>query len=355
MENAINETIPYMIPYVGEALMARDLYSGAKDAVTNGLNLSNGSQMLFSALPLGVGTTTRSLRFPKYLGGVERRGIETLMRTSSGANPAEPIKQGIQEIISTNPARLVPLTVYGLTGYRWGPKGYYNSLAHYQPNNGVYKFWRPRGNVSYYSGFEGRGTPIMVGDVSPSKTEVPDLIDAYLYKKPIDPAYGVVKVNQGDDFGVFKDYVAKNYANKAENIPVYEVVSTPSDTPSQTVAQSFGVRGSDEVRSRFPLIGSTRPNVGGHNVNIARMSDGNFGFRLEDIWKFNSDEYMKRWKLNNLPWYQKKLYKKMLDEVDRLGTPVVTRTKWSTSPFPESVSNFPSQTSKFTLIGDLTK
>ena len=74
-------------------------------------------------------------------------------------------------------------------------------------------------------------------------------------------------------------------------------------------------------------------NVAGHIGTKGRTPDGGSVVQLQDIWKFNPDEYFAKWLQNKRPYEdQSPLMKKAimwgLQEVDRLGTPVITRTKW---------------------------
>ena len=334
VENAINQTIPYMIPYVGEALMFKDAYNGVKDIADNGLNWNNGIQTALSGIPLGVGAATRSLRIPKYVGDVERRGAESLMRTTIAPNPLPEAYKNISIMVNgeLGRKRLASNVIYILSGKKYGPKGYYNSYAPY----------RTDGTIAANSGFiplQGKYPQILDGKN--------DLIDAFMYTKTIDPAFGVKKVEP--DYGVHSQYVKDNYPNK--NIPVYEMTEMNGYAGNSPEVVSTGktVSRGNIVASEIAddVTGHYSPNVGGHYVEEGYLHDGTQNIRMQDIWKFNPDEYGERWKYiyKQVPddaslsekvkaYLYNTVTKIGLHEVDRLGTPVVIRSKWIKPDYP---------------------
>ena len=118
---------------------------------------------------------------PTYLKNVAKRGIETAMRTTANSNPIDDIQRGLSHILKKDKKRALSIGNYILTGTRIGNKGYYNSLA-----------LDPR---KYYSGISGKDSSLPAND----------MIDAFLYKKPIDTRYGVTRVNN-KDYGVHSQY-----------------------------------------------------------------------------------------------------------------------------------------------------
>ena len=74
-------------------------------------------------------------------------------------------------------------------------------------------------------------------------------------------------------------------------------------------------------------------NVAGHLARKGTTSSGTPVIQRQDIWKFNADEYLQKWLekdpgYKKMPLFMKKAAKWGLQEVDRLGTPVISRTKW---------------------------
>lgn len=247
---------------------------------------------------------------PTYLKNVAKRGVETAMRTTSSANPISEIQQGLSHVIKKDPKRALSIGNYVLTGTRIGNKGYYNSLA-LDPNN-------------YYSGFfkKNPGPP------------VDDLIDAFLYKKPIHESYGLSRINT-KDYGVHSQYIKDNYPNK--DIPIYEVGKTAGQSLHyyrKPIPDNYKADITGRSVGSFKLPSGHLMDVGGHLKETAVNEVGEpFATRFQDIWKFNPKDYTGRWKQQfdniNLP------IKAGLKLVDHLGTPVVTRTQWVKPEFAE--------------------
>ena len=230
--------------------------------------------------------------------------------------------------------RLAHIADYILTGRRVGPKGYYNSFAGYQPMNlaNIVKnptwtekweaFKHPVGSSQAYSGF------VTTSGHVPNMTERNDIIDAFLYGKDIDPSFGVKKIAVGENFGPHTDYVRTNYLSKARDIPVYEM-NTPDGIDIATPEGNW----KSVENGLFDGGNGDFLNVAGHIGIKGKTPDGSSVIQRQDIWKFNPDDYFERWLKNKRPYEdQPSLLKKAtswgLKEVDRLGTPVISRTKW---------------------------
>ena len=253
---------------------------------------------------------------PTYLKNVAKRGVETAMRTVPFANPIEDIVGGMTDIIRQEPKRAFAIGNYILTGTRLGNKGYYNS---FNPTS-----------RKYFSGF------------FPSKEETyynyylpeNDLIDAFLYKKPISPKFGVKKLNT-KDYGVHNNYIKEYYPNK--DIQVYEVlpdefIPMAENAPEVPVIKK--VVGNDQEELFDSTTGWT-PNVAGHLEEHSYDLTGLNMIRAQDIWKFNPSEYMAKWGYQFSTANKALLAKLGLKTVDHLGTPVITRTRWISNSTPE--------------------
>lgn len=271
----------------------------------------------------------------RYSQNVGKRAVETAMRTTPYANPIPEISNNFHTMLQGNNGgrtRLFHIGNYILTGKRIGPKGYYNSFAPFVQLNGSFinrpglknrikAFTQPEG-VSY--AFSGHVNSL--GQV-PQYTGGNDMIDAFLYGSTIDPKYGVLKVNP--DYRVHTDYINKWYPNK--KIQVYEVQNSsgiPEDqvtfqspwTPSNKFSQDFGTNSNNIL------------NAAGH-LKQTGIYNGSKVRRRQDIWKFNPTEYKQKWFENRRlytdePLWKKKLLDSGLRYVDRIGTPVITRTGW---------------------------
>ena len=246
---------------------------------------------------------------PTYLKNVAKRGVETAMRTTYDPDPVDEIVGGMKHIIKRDPKRAAAIGAYTLTGIRLGNKGYYNSLL---PNSNF-----------YYTGFR----PTRINTLPPSLPEN-DLIDAFLYKKPISPKFGVKKLDT-KDYGVHTDYVKQHYPDKDvqiyETLPPEDLSTVPTkDIPKVPITKK--VRGENGWLSQFRTNTGWEPNVAGHLEEISQDLTGHNMSRKQDIWKFNPDDYVSKWghEISTKP-----LYTKLgLKIVDHLGTPVITRTRW---------------------------
>lgn len=261
----------------------------------------------------------------KWANNVARRGIETAMRTTASSNPILEIKDNLKSMLHGRNGgirRLSTIGRYILTGDRKGKKGYYNSLAGYGGE----------GNTDYYGGFF--DPTWNVGRNYPGN----DYIDAFLYNKTVDPAYGVKKVAQGRDFGPHSKYMEMKFGDKYDRTPVYEVVNKNRRYagPVENVKQWTG---NDEITSPIDFITDKGwgVNVGGHLIQRGTTPGGYPVVRGQDIWKFDPKEYMKKW-MNDYSDEPMSKYKKFiinhgLRAIDKYGTPIITRTGWQRALF----------------------
>lgn len=249
---------------------------------------------------------------PTYLKNVAKREIETAMRTTGVPNPIGKIVSGIKDIIKHDPKRALSIGNYILTGSRLGNKGYYNSFS-------------SAPEVYYYTGFF--SSPDAPPETWLSFKNENDLIDAFLYKKPISPKFGMKKLDT-KDYGVHTDYVKKYYPDK--DIQVYETLPDVSTVPIKDIPEVptiKRVQGSaeDEI---FTTQKGWIPDVAGHLEEYSYDLTGHNMIRGQDIWKYNPSDYMARWGSNISSKPEKLIYKLGLKAVDNLGTPVITRTRW---------------------------
>lgn len=204
--------------------------------------------------------------------------------------------------------RLLANTNYVLTGQKVGIPGYSNSFA---PQVGTY--------IAQNKGF---------WHVPKGLEDADDVIDAFLYSKEIDPRFGLKLVNRGNDFGVHEQYVAKNYATKASDIPVYEV-QNEINVPTENMVD-FGIwKSADHGNTKlFSADGiHSAVDVGGHQVRIGKAKDGTTASQGQDIYKFNATDFDKKYHNLMSPVKRKAMYV-AAKAFDALGTPVITRSKW---------------------------
>lgn len=287
-----------------------------------------------------------------------RRLIETFMRTSDGANMFENLEDVNRSFfkpiaISFTPnipkekriemlKRPAAIIKYIALGKRT-PGIYYNTFSYINtPYSGIY------GLSPYYDRM-----------FSQNGYKNGDLIDAFLYKKPM-KIEGLEK-DPLNDKGVFDSYVAKKYPNK--EIPTYQVTSKNATWDDTNIPQH------PNQQSIQPLIGAApkgdmgsiqiRPGLDINTAGHLKVKGTNNTFQQQDIWKFDADEYMKRWgnaymqqapfkwdkkssfknniiSFNNSkvkPLLTRKLANTALQTVDYYGTPVITKSPWFITPF----------------------
>lgn len=286
-------------------------------------------------VPLNGAALTRSAR--KTVGNIERRAIETAMRTTPESNPIRSIIEGVNFMKSSDKGRkrLKAIGKYILTGQKTNNKGYYNSFAAspFSPNG-----------ADFYGGYSNRKF------MHPVFKEEPDYIDAFLYKKDI-PL--LTKVAQGKDFGIHTDYVRRRYANKQADIPVYEITSR-RDMPDYRIYDSDAWISSKRAKllPEFPgYDGKSEVNVAGHLVQLGKFANNGIpvlAVRGQDIWKFDPKDYYEKWLSKNstcgaftddTPLWEKIIALAGLHEVDRFGTPIITRTNWQNTGFTIDTDN----------------
>ena len=261
---------------------------------------------------------------PRYSINTMRRGVETAMRTSPMQDGLTTILNNGKQIIKDRDfQRMRTIGKYIFTGRTTGNKGYYNSLRAVNPEE------------NYYGGFDW---------IPEKKKKKNDAIDAFLYRKEIDPGFGLYKKAQGKDFGIHTDYVANNYPGKAKNIQVY---STSETEPLSGKIKVTGSKGTDNMIETEANVGY---DAAGHRLIEGVDAAGNKHIMEQDIWKFKPKEYIKKWLDNNnnidLPLWKKTLMRVGLEATDCVGTPVIVRTPW------KKATTF--DTSKATLKGDLS-
>lgn len=270
---------------------------------------------------------------PAYYGAkwgtnAEKRLYETAMRSSSGVVDPTGVWGYAKEVVKNDPKRAAAIAGYILSGKTTKAtkdmgKGYYAALL---PDHKI-----------YYD-----GTTRQINNTSMNDQRVAnknDMIDAFLYEKEIDPAYGLKRI-EGGDYGIHADYVTQKYPNK--KIPVYEQQDYGSELYAKKSKEwePFGKSiGSENQEDFFSLKNPHRGiDVGGHLTQYYKGKEQNYifpdeydniyGKQHQDIWKFNPDEYMTKWVDTNInpSKIKRALMYRGLKDLDLLGTPVITRT-----------------------------
>ena len=146
------------------------------------------------------------------------------------------------------------------------------------------------GTPTFYTGLNGATTELRIPEYGH------DAVRTYLYGEPLVSFKEVPNA----DLGVHESYVAKNYPNK--KIKVYES-NQPTNfghfRPSEEPVY-FGTKSANGEIDNF-VKGKTIPeqfDAAGHLIEEG-MLDGDLFTRQQDIWKFNSKDYMDKWIDNN--------------------------------------------------------
>lgn len=211
-----------------------------------------------------------------------KRGVEVVMRTSNDANPIEDILYYFNKASLRDHAGVVSYITTGIGHNTYAPEA--------------------------YTGFQ-------------KAAKGNDMIDAYLYNKIINPSYGVKKVRT--EYGPHEDYIRVTYPYK--DIPVYENTETIDFYTNKPLKEATNVTNKTAWKGTNNNLdfGDRGVDAAGHLVQEG-MSNGKKVYRAQDIWKFNPDEYKKKWSSFDLD--SKAILG--LKILDKLGTPVITRTPW---------------------------
>lgn len=321
-------------PIMTAATMAGGWLGG--NAVDTGIELATGKSWAknmsdwtgLDAVPAELtnpGMWIGGYQIPKYGTNVLRRGVETAMRTSPVQNGLTTVWDNTRSLLANKDyQRMRAIGKYIFTGKSTGNKGYYNSLRTTSPEE------------NYYSGFD------WVPEDLRGKN---DIIDAFLYKKEVDPGFGLYRKATGEDFGTHADYVTKNYSGKAKDIQVYGTAKTE---PSSDKIKVTGSKGVDSEIETAENIGF---DAAGHRQIYGTDASGKQYTMEQDIWKFKPKEYMKKWLSDSedAPLWKRALLRTGLEATDYVGTPVIVRTPWQ-----RISSNIPPK-KKVILPGELSK
>lgn len=332
-------TIPTIIGSLVKAPLATAAMLGAGTAADKGtkavLNTVNKNLQNVKLSPEQINTAGFLASLPamgaanKWGHAVTRRGLETIMHTSGSPNPAPEVQRYWKQLSPGDKAKTLN---YIITG-RFTPGS--NTLGRYE------------GKPIYYTGFSGTSQTI---------TPKPgmDAVRTYLYGEPLADLTEIKNSN----YGPHENYILRNYPRK--NIKVYEgssprgifeetSVIKASSEPASTIIES--------AKNDIPIKGNTGQyynyDAAGH-LRQNGIVNGDLYTREQDIWKFNPNDYVKRWlkdkELNTLDgkplnpnkgtgWIKKLPLRWGLHVVDHYGTPFIVRTPWARTIERNSIIN----------------
>lgn len=161
-----------------------------------------------------------------------------------------------------------------------------------------------------------------------------DIIDTYLYGVPLDDQFNAWPM-ENPDYGIFTDYVRENYPGR--RIQVYEFGDDPGDVtnignhqiidddPETPYFQNGEWHGPFMTDFRTKYGDPIQVDVSGHHSLRGESELMGNVTQNWDIWKFNPNEYAKkwlhgprfdRWKYTGLKW------------LDRAGNPIIFKQNW---------------------------
>lgn len=236
-----------------------------------------------------------------------KRGLEVAMHTTGATDPTPLIIGGWKQ---RNWNQRKDILKYILTGKNTN-------------NNSNTLGYLLEGEPTFYTGLYGVG----------NSAEVPkygyDAVRTYLYGEPLKP----FKVPSDQSLGVHAKYVADNYPSK--NIKVYETITAHPSSVNPTSTGSEEAAG--YLTTMEPLKDSFKWydfDAAGHMIENGAIGNDRF-IREQDIWKFNSGDYMKRWG-DEHGGLKRFMTKWALDVVDHHGNPFIVRTPWMKAFGPSS-------------------
>ena len=244
--------------------------------------------------------------------GATKRGLELLMRANGGASDLNAGR--LKELLTTKKDALN----YILTGNR---KSLYKVAQNLADKSHLYQ-----------------GLDLLATRIHPSIPLENDPISNFLYGTK--PAWA--KVVNTDDYGVHNQYVKNNYPNK--KVKVFEVDPYEAEVmPNQSELAQQVVRTNGNTSSFFIKDNSGNFAEFDASGHIKEWLPDNLGYRLQDIWKFNSGDYKKKHLYN--VWNFKERMKQLLSvyglkTLDYHGTPFITRTPFIYNKYKVKVPDF---------------
>ena len=332
----------YITPYLQKLGVASDVAGDVGGFLGN---MSNPGYLIGSLNRNGLKIVNAAATYPT---SVRQRLVEMALRSTSNANPLPDImrsfsqdfgipyvknayrklnnsifphqQQGLLKTIpgAFDPTRFISQVRYLLTGTGSGPMPRYRSFAPFSHKHPVKIAQYP----TYYTGF-------VAPDQQLIKPGVNDLIDAFVYQKPIDKRYGLKLIGKGLDFEGVPGYVNKYYSAKAKQIPTYEVANM--QRPIFSDNEISGRTPFTEIDSELGIydVYPNKVNAGGHRIRLGLTPENNTAAQEQDIFKFNPSEYIAKWNPGEGHGdIYNRILKKGLQFIDKNTTPVITKTPW---------------------------
>lgn len=265
---------------------------------------------------------------------IERRGIEVLLRSTNGNGSG------------VSPKRLLELSKL----YKNNTKSVFNYIF---TGNGSKSFTRGLGNTDdYYTGFR------RINDYSKpnaifNDSKYGDVIDALLYKKKINPKYGVVQSEEPlFDFGLTPELTKKyDFVQKYKVLPeenMYGFGETISPSEYKNIKNKHVVTAYDEfgkmtrpTSTSVPTKSRVGADLGHYDMQTGQLN-GEPVYRWQDIYEFNPAQYKASWDLSEPgeSFITSALKKVFLERLDKAHTPITIQRDWFTRPFGPASREF---------------
>lgn len=326
-ETAMNTAALASIPFGAKYLYLSPLATAAGAAA--GYVASEGTGLALDAVDsalkkhTGLQLSNTQKAIPQFMAGLvaggtgfnwgtnaTKRAIETAMHTTSETNPIPRLLRNFKRSSFNGKLNVAK---YVLTGKN--NNGTSNTLGEYiDPRTGEI-------GPGYYTGLTGvSNRAAAIGSTSED-----DMVQTYLYRRPLK---NMTEITEPNSYGVHEKYISDTYPGK--KIPVYEMEPPlRARTVSDDQVLSKSTHGSNDYIFGTGLDG--KPiyyDAAGHMVETGKLATGKTVQRQQDIWKFNSEDYMKRWLVHDTNPFKRGIFKWGLDVVDHHGTPVVVRSPW---------------------------
>lgn len=242
---------------------------------------------------------------------IKKRGIEVAMRTTENADPIPEIIWGWQASSPERKRKVLQYVFFGKQPKHINSDGTvwydldYNHLA--------------RDNQFMYTGMHQPRSARPFYDQTKPAEQQSDIIGHIIYGNDLNPQIATEVPNDG----FFASYLSQEYPKLASKIKTYETktfgnTKTVSNFPENVNIKTRSVT-EDAGYNEFKTING-RINVGGHLRSEGRDSNGNLYIQEHDIYKFNPEDYIKRW---DTPGF---LNKFGLTFINDNITPVIFRT-----------------------------
>ena len=268
---------------------------------------------------------------------VERRAIEVLLRSSGGKGSGMSFSD-IKNSILNNKKHQLGVLKYVISG-----KGDAKSLV---PGD-------------MYTGFrQSIGYDIPSIKLKSDGEKYGDIIDAILYKKQINPEYGIIPSQESlFEFGLTPDAVKKyTEVQKYKVLPQYDNSKGFGNIVPQFQYKDITNKHApvvyndyDNLSSRPTSISVATTNRIGADLGHYDMQIGNLNgypvYRWQDIYEFNPSQYKKTWDLYDNGFgrsskMETRLKNIFLDRLNKAHTPITIQRNWFSDPFGWPAENY---------------